>query len=334
RTYAWMVPNGSWGESNAGLVVGRNSSLLIDTQWDLRFTRHMLKAMEPLTGSAPVTRLVNTHADGDHTWGNQLLAPAEIIASDAAAREMREVRPLELRMLGLMGRLLSLVPLKGAARAGRWFRNMTAPYDFQGVKPTLPTRTFSGSLTIDLDGRVVELIEAGPAHTRGDVMVFVPDARVLFAGDILFIGSTPVMWAGPLENWLRALDTILELDTGIIVPGHGPVTDKNGVREAKAYWEFLERHVYERYRQGFPPGRAARDIVFGTDFLSLPFARHDSPERIMTSTHVIYRHLQGRPGPLKPLEMVVILWRQALLAHDLLQAGPASTGKTLQGERQ
>lgn len=333
RTYAWMVPNGSWGESNAGLIAGGSSSLLVDTQWDLRFTRQMLAAMEPFTRSAPVTRLVNTHADGDHTWGNQLLAQAEIIASDAAASEMRELRPLAVRMLGLLGRLLSLVRLKGSDRAGRWFWNMTAPYDFRGVKLTLPTRTFSGSLKIDLDSRPVELIEVGPAHTRGDVMVFVPDARVLFAGDILFAGSTPVMWAGPLGNWLKALDTILKLDAEIIVPGHGPITDKDGVREMRAYWEYLDYHVRTRHRQGVPPCRAARDIVFDTDFLSQPFARHDSPERIMTNTHVLYRHLQGRPGPLKTPELIAILWRQALLAHDLPNARPAVMRNTPGGER-
>ena len=72
--YAWLVPNGSWGESNAGLIVGAGQSLLVDTLWDVKYTRSMLDAMQPLLESDPLTYVVNTHADGDHFWGNQLVA--------------------------------------------------------------------------------------------------------------------------------------------------------------------------------------------------------------------------------------------------------------------
>src|ERR1700739_3636919 len=78
-TYAWLQPNGDLGESNAGLIVGDGESLLIDTLWDLRLTRRMLDAMAPRTATAPLNRLVNTHGDPDHCWGNQLLQGAEII---------------------------------------------------------------------------------------------------------------------------------------------------------------------------------------------------------------------------------------------------------------
>ena len=64
----------------------------------------------------------------------------------------------------------------------------------------------------------------------------VPDARVVFAADVVFIGSTPVMWAGPLEGWLRALDTIAALEPDVVVPGHGPVTDVAGLEQVRAYW--------------------------------------------------------------------------------------------------
>lgn len=331
QVYAWLVPNGSWGESNAGLIVGQRRSLLIDTLWDLRLTRQMLDAMGPLTGSAPITRLVNTHADGDHFWGNQLVASAKIIASKAAAEEMRDIKPFKMRMFGRLGMILSLLHLGGAGRAGHWFQGMIKPYDFSDVRVTLPTCTFNGALTLDLEGRVIELSEVGPAHTRGDTLVFVPDAKILFAGDILFIGSTPVMWAGPLENWRKALDRILALDVETIVPGHGPITDKEGVRAVKAYWEYLDRQVRERFWRGLSPRRAAYDIVFGGDFDRQPFAQWNSPERIMTNTHILYRHLGGRNRPLKLPGLLAILWQQAQLAHDLPQAQPAVMRKPERG---
>jgi len=330
QAYAWLTPNGSWGESNTGLVVGETNSVLIDTLWDVRLTREMLAAMEPLTGKAPITCLINTHADGDHFWGNQLIPTAEIIASQAAAEEMHDIKPLKMRMFGFLGRCLSMFKLAGSDKAGHWFEGMVKPYTFSEVKPTLPTRTFSRSLKIELDGRAIDLMEVGPAHTRGDTMVFLPDAKILFTGDIIFCGSTPVMWAGPLQNWLDVLDKILAMDAQTIIPGHGPVTDKQGVQAVKAYWEYLDRHVRERFERGLTPRQAAYDIVFKGDFDKQPFAHWNSPERIMTNTHIIYRHLQGNTGPLKPPELLKIMWRQALLAHDLPLAQPAVMRKTFE----
>ena len=91
--YAWLQPDGGWGWSNAGLVVGDGQSLLVDTLFDLRLTAAMLEGMVDVVGSAPITTLVNTHANGDHCYGNQLVSGAEIIASSAAAEEMAEVPP-------------------------------------------------------------------------------------------------------------------------------------------------------------------------------------------------------------------------------------------------
>ena len=89
-------------------------------------------------------------------------------------------------------------------------------------------RTVDGSLVVEVGGRNVELIEVGPAHTRGDTLVYVPDAATIFTGDILFINGTPIVWAGPLENWIAACDLMLSLDVETVVPGHGPITDGGG----------------------------------------------------------------------------------------------------------
>ena len=83
--YAWLQPDGSWGWSNAGLVVGDGVSLLVDTLFDLHLTREMLDAMAAATRTSPIGTVVNTHANGDHCYGNQLVAEAEIIATRAAA---------------------------------------------------------------------------------------------------------------------------------------------------------------------------------------------------------------------------------------------------------
>ena len=99
--YAYLQPDGSWGWSNAGLVVDGSESLLVDTLFDLKLTREMLAEMRRATpAAADIGQLVNTHANGDHCFGNQLVAGAEIIASKAAAAEMAEMGPERLTQHG------------------------------------------------------------------------------------------------------------------------------------------------------------------------------------------------------------------------------------------
>lgn len=323
QLYAWMVPNGSTGESNAGLIIGDGESLLVDTLWDLKYTRAMLDAMHPLTEDNPLKLVVNTHADGDHWWGNQLVSQTEIITSKASYDEMLHLKPRSLILLGQVGQLLSLVRILGAGKVGHWFQNMAAPYDFQEIILTLPSRTFAGELILTVGGREVQLIEVGPAHTRGDLMVYVPDAKMLYSADILFIGSTPVMWAGPVENWLAALDSILDMDVEVIVPGHGPITDKKGVQVVKDYWTYVAVEVRKRYEAGMSARDAAHDVVLSKEFAKQPFANWNSPERIMINAHILYRQFQGDTGHLKVPELMNIMRQQALLAFELPDAQPA-----------
>ena len=323
QLYAWMVPNGSWGESNAGLIIGEGESLLVDTQWDVKYTCAMLDAMRSLLDTAPVKYIVNSHADGDHCWGNQLVPQAEIVTSRASYDELLSIKPRSMILLGQVGKLLSTVRVFGASKVGHWFQNMVAPYDFHEVASPLPTRTFEGELTLHVGGREVQLIQVGPAHTQGDLLAYVPDAKTLYSGDILFLGSTPVMWAGPVDNWLAALDRILEMDIDAIVPGHGPVTDKRGVQEVKAYLEYVSTQVQQRYDAELSARDAAYDIALDDDFAQQPFARWNSPERIMTNVHTLYRHVQGRTDHPKVPELINIMREQALLAHQLPEAEPS-----------
>jgi len=322
--YAWMVPNGSWGESNAGLVTGKGESLLIDTLWDLRHTRTMLNAMEPVTRNAPLSLLVNTHADGDHFWGNQLLGDKVVsITSQAAREEMDHHKPRSMIAFSRLGKYLKQMPFGRTRNVGHWFEALCLPYAFDEVEHTPAMETFSGTVWKEVGGRRVQLIEVGPAHTRGDLMVYVPDARTLFAGDILFIGSTPVMWAGPVENWIRALDLILGLDVETIVPGHGPITGKDGVRNVKTYWEFTHGAAQRCFQAGIPAHKAASRIVSSAEFRKMDFATWDSPERMMTNVHLLYRQFRGKNGHLSVPAKVNIMRKQAILAHSIPDARPA-----------
>ncbi len=328
-TFAWMVPNGSWGEANAGLIVGDGESLLVDTLWDVKYTQTMINMMARFIEQAPINTVVNTHADGDHFWGNQLFKDAEIIASKAACKEMGHIKPGQMRAFDLLGKALKstggLVGKKfPAAQVGHWFCGMGAPYDFQDVEHTPATFCFEGNKTLDIGGRRVELIAIGPAHTGGDTLVHVPDAKVLFAADIVFLGSTPVIWAGPVQNWIDALDMMMAMDdVETIVPGHGPITDKAGVQLLKDYWLYVEAEVGLRFARGMSAKRAAFDIALSDSFKRQPFASWDSPERLMTNVHTIYRDLKGnkKTGVSVPV-LLNIMRKQALLANALPHASP------------
>jgi len=271
---AYLQPDGSWGWSNAGLVVGDGASLLVDTLFDLRITAQMLEAMKPWCSGAPIGTLVNTHANGDHWYGNQLVAGAEIIASTATAREMPEVPASMLDGLN-----------RAPGEVGELFRGFFGAFDFSGIEPTLPTRTFDGRLEIEVGGRLVELIEVGPAHTRGDTLVVVPDAHTVYTGDILFIGGTPIVWAGPLSNWVAACDLMLGMDVDTVVPGHGPVTDKGGVAQVRDYLAYVEREARGRFESGMDAWDAAQDIALDG------FGSWGEFGRIAVNVDTVYRSL-------------------------------------------
>ncbi len=247
--YAWLQPDGSWGWSNAGLVRGDGASLLIDTLFDLHLTRAMLDGFSSITAQAPIATLVNTHANGDHCYGNELVTGATIVSSTAAAHEMAEVPPSMMVALAEM-----------PDETGDVFRRYFGAFDFTGITLTLPTQTFDGELSIDVGGKRVELIEVGPAHTRGDVIVHSIDDGIVYTGDILFIGGTPIVWAGPLGNWVRACDRIIELEAATIVPGHGPVTNADGVRSVRDYLATVDAEAARRQAEGMEAWEAAQDI--------------------------------------------------------------------------
>lgn len=327
KLYAFLSPNGSWQETNTGLIVGDGESLLVDTLLDLPHTRTMLKLMRPLTDSCPVRFLVNTHADGDHCWGNQLVENSEIISSEACYEEMHELSPkafMSLSTLGLFLRCVGRLPgLSRYRRIGAWWQEMLAPYDAAPVRLTLPTRRFTGELTLRVGGREVKLLEVGPMHTRGDILVYVPDAKLLYAGDTLFVQVTPVLWAGPLEHWVAALDKILQMDVESIVPGHGPITNKDGVRQLKDYFTLLDGEVRRRYELGMSPRRAAYDIAGSAAFTSSLFAGWDSPERLLVNVYTLYRWFEGRTEKPGLLEHLRIFAEEAEFAHTFPAAAPA-----------
>ncbi|HUY28708.1 MAG TPA: MBL fold metallo-hydrolase [Candidatus Binataceae bacterium] len=296
--FAYLQPDGSWGWSNAGLITDGGESMLVDTLFDLPLTRAMLETMHHAAPSAPIRKLVNTHSNGDHCNGNELVAGAEIIASAACADEMRHEGPARLAAM------MKAAPSMGAV--GEYLRKIFGAFQFDGIRGALPTRTFEGELELTVGRKRVRLIQVGPAHTRGDVLVHVPADRTIFTGDILFIGGHPIIWAGPVGNWIAACDRMLALEVETIVPGHGPITDKAGVAALKGYLEYIHREARTRFDAGMPAAEAARDIALDA------YASWTDAERIVVNVATLYREFSPGAGG---ADVTALFAQMAAMAH-------------------
>ncbi|MFI6600726.1 fumarylacetoacetate hydrolase family protein [Nonomuraea sp. NPDC050536] len=284
RVWAWLLPDGGYGMSNAGLVAGHGASLLVDTLYDLPLTTEMLAAMSGITAANPLTHAVLTHANGDHTHGGQLLGQdVRVVAAEGTAREMRtEIPPEMTRML----QVADLGPVMSP-----YLRERFAAFDFSGITLRTPDETFQGRLTLDVGGREVHVFDLGPAHTEADSVVHVPDAGVLFAGDLLFIGCTPIVWAGPIAGWIDACDRMLALDPAVVVPGHGPVTDQDGIRDVRGYLSYVSEQAEAAHAKGLDFKEAAFGIDLGE------YATWLDAERVVVNLYQRYRELDpGRPA--------------------------------------
>jgi glyoxylase-like metal-dependent hydrolase (beta-lactamase superfamily II) len=281
--FAYLQPDGGWGWSNAGLIVGDGASMLIDTLFDLKLTATMLDTMARHTTTSPLASVVNTHANGDHCYGNKEAVDRfpgiEIVASTKTAEEIPEIPPAMLAALN-----------HAPGDVGELFRSFFGAFDFDGIEQAMPTRTFDGRLGLDIGGRHVELIEVGPAHTAGDTLVHVPDAKTVYTGDILFIGGQPIVWAGPLSNWVAACDLMLSMDVDTVVPGHGPVTDRSGITAVRDYLAYVDSEAGARHAAGIDAFEAARDIAraIGADER---FNELGEFGRIVVNVETAYRHL-------------------------------------------
>ena len=285
--WAYLQPDGSWGWSNAGLIVDGEENLLVDTLFDFKTTAVMLSEMRAAVPKAwSIDTLVNTHSNGDHTFGNKLAKASEIVSSRVCAEEMAERPPENLASL--------IRNANHLGEGGRFLYEAMGPakFNFEEIDEyVLPTRTFEQELKLKVGDKEVCLFNVGPAHTGGDVLVYVPGDRTVFTGDILFNEGHPVIWEGPIENWVCACDMMLDWELETVVPGHGAVCDKDGIRKMKNYLLYLDREARKRYDADMGIEEAALDISMSD------FDGWFDAERIVINLQTLYGEYAGvRPS--------------------------------------
>jgi cyclase len=154
-----------------------------------------------------------------------------------------------------------------------------------------PTTTLRGGATYRYGSIVVDVIPNHPAHTFGDLMVYLPEQKILFAGDVAFYYVTPAGHNAQLTKWIDAVDRISKMDVDVIVPGHGPVGTKAELSATRAYLDLICEETRKRYAMGMSPGRAAADLPLGR------FAAWTNPERNAWNTVRLYAEFAGTLKP-------------------------------------
>jgi glyoxylase-like metal-dependent hydrolase (beta-lactamase superfamily II) len=278
-------------DANSGLV-NRGGGVVIDTQSDLPHAQHMIDLFSQVWPAMP-DRVINTHEDADHVWGNQLFEGAEIIAHRSVPDRMRQVaEPEEMQELvhgvsDAVKRSMLEQHHPGLLAAGQ---QLAEDYNFDGIELVLPTTLFDTRYELDLDGTEVHLIYVGPCHQVGDTIIHVPKEGVIFAGDVLFRQCTPMGWTGSFDKWFQCLDLMINLDPKVIVPGHGPLCGVEGAIEMKQYLEYVRDESRKCFDDDMPALEAAKRIEFG------PYGEWRAPARLYMNVERAYREFRNEPA--------------------------------------
>ncbi|MCF1592301.1 MBL fold metallo-hydrolase [Streptomyces muensis] len=228
-------------------------------------TRAYLDAIGTITPQ-PVRTLINTHHHGDHTFGNHLFAGATIVGHEAT-------------------------------RAGilDWGEPKSAPFwtevEWGDVVLEPPFLTYTESVTIWADDLRADVRHVGlPAHTTNDSIVWLPERKLLFSGDLLFNGGTPFLVQGSVAGALQVLEEVVKpLGATTIVPGHGAVAGPELIDDVLGYLRFVQEAARAGHAAGLTPLQTARDLDLGA------YAGLLDPERIVGNLHRAYAELDDGP---------------------------------------
>jgi len=239
--FAYIQPTGESGVSNAGLLVGDRSATLIDTLMVPSLNQPFGEAVRKATLS-PINKIIHTHHHIDHIGGDSLFPAAEVFVHKAARERI------------LASHLLKPV-------FARFMPRFEKEFDQVQIQP--PTVIFENDLSFYLGCREVRLIVLGPAHTPGDIGVYLPQEKILFSGDIAFFYVSPLAHEGTLKGWVRACERILQMDVETIVPGHGPIGTKEDLKLVRDYLLLLQKEGGKVLEAGYGPLEAGKRVNLG-----------------------------------------------------------------------
>ncbi|WP_113699342.1 MBL fold metallo-hydrolase [Nonomuraea lactucae] len=261
--FAYIQPDGSWWINNTGFLAGRRGVISVDACSTARRTRAYLDTIAKVTPQ-PVRTLINTHHHGDHTFGNHLFAGATIVGHEATRTGILE-----------------------------WGEPRSAPHwtdvEWGDVVLEPPFLTYTDGVTLWCDELRAEVRHVGlPAHTTNDSIVWLPERKLLFSGDLLFNGGTPFLVQGSVAGAIQVLEEVVRpLGAETIVPGHGAVSGPGLIDDVLGYLRFVQDAALDGRAAGLTPLETARELDLG------PYSDLLDPERIVGNLHRAYAELAG-----------------------------------------
>jgi cyclase len=250
--FAYVQPYGGWCVNNAGVLASGNAVALVDTAATESRARRLREHVVSDGRPAPFA-VINTHSHGDHTFGNFVFPEATVFAHQHARNEM--------------------------AMAGLHLTELWPEVVWGEIEVALPTVTYQDRMTLHVGELSAELVHIGPAHTTNDTVVWVPERRVLFTGDIVMSGITLFCPLGSISGSLRAIELLRGFGAAVVVSGHGPVGGPEVFDVAERYLRWIQGLAKEGVAARLAPAQVAREADLG------PFADLGESERLVPNLH-------------------------------------------------
>lgn len=237
--------------SNAGVIVSDGNALVIDSLTNKAMADTFLSEIQRVTDKR-IAFVINTHSHPDHTLTNHLFSSATTICS-RAGRKWSE------RFLSKQDVLL------------RKFAEFFPDISFEGSKYTLQNLTFEKELSFFRNNGEIRLIELGPGHSESDVVVYLPQEKIVFCGDVFMNGLPPLPSEGHMSSTIANLMRLESLNADIYVPGHGEIGRLKDIVEYRCLMESIQAQARTRFDKGLSYDQAVQSFASGG--IPLPFIK-------------------------------------------------------------
>ena len=219
----FTITQGSAVDSNTTFIVSDEGVLVIDTRPNPDEALKVLREIRKVTAK-PIKYVINTHFHGDHVFGNQIFAEASAIIAHKNVRLFLDGKTGEEHL--------------------DFFKKMGVP-GLEGARIIVPNISYHKGLDIIFGKFNLEIKHLGRGHTDSDTIIYIPEEKILIAGDLVFNGKIPFAGHAYISEWIKRLEELEKFDADIVIPGHGDIGDKTIINTMKKYLSELKSAVME-----------------------------------------------------------------------------------------
>jgi len=275
---AWTDSN---AVSNSGIVILERSVLVFDTHFTPEGAQTLLSEIQTIT-SKPVRYLINSHFHPDHSHGNQAFPNSpRILASTNARRDMlqRDLPSMNRALAAAQGQIERMKkdvaqvadPAQQSSRRAQIAQRQKLVEKMSRQKVLPPVMTVDESLDLEDESRPLRLLYLGRGHTDGDLVLFLPQEKIAFVGDLFFNSALPNTQDAFVLDWIQTSKEILKLDAETFVPGHGEAGTREDLKNFVRYLEELKEWVQPAVARGDSIEQVLHDVHLSSRYAAYEF---------------------------------------------------------------